>query len=144
MLFHPIRFCLNYLGLTLLMIALSIGALVFFDFEIGNASTTLILIMLAAMLEGQVFVERSKGRPESSAMWRAALPMTWLVILLSAVMLCFHLVLFPSMIDDFGLLSPGVWAILIAAVTLVTYLALRLGYGVGVRATLKKLPGPGV
>lgn len=64
MLIRPLRFCLTYVGLSLLIGVLSIAGLVFFDIDTGSASTGVIPILMAAMLEGQAFVGRATAGPD--------------------------------------------------------------------------------
>lgn len=75
-------------------------------------------------------------------MWRAAFSLSWLVLLLSVVMFCVWIALFPSLMEEFGQLSLLVWAVICAIMILLVFFMARLGYGLGVRIAMKHLPGP--
>lgn len=142
MLFRPVRFCVNFVGITLLLLACVVAAQLFFAVDIGNSGSSIIPLMMAGMLEGQNFVKRAQGRPSNRAMWRAAIGMTWLATLLSMVLLAALLAISPGTVDVLKVVPPLFWAIGLVAILAVQLLVVRFAFGGGVKTGMRTLPAP--
>lgn len=140
MIFRPVRFCLIYFGATILLAVLGIVGFVFFQIE-PSSGGSVVVPLSAAMFEGMRFAQNYQGRPTSRAMWKAALGMTWLALLLSFLYGVLLFSVFPKEFEPLTSL-PALWiAGIVFFVTLMQLLLLRMGYGLGVRNGLRGLQG---
>lgn len=140
MLFRPVRFCVNFISITALMVVCFYAIELFFGVDISNSGSGFIPLILAGMQEGQSFVKRAQGRPNTRAMWRAALGMTWFATLLSMVLLAAVLALSPGLVDGLKGMPPLFWAIGLVVVLAVQVLVVRFAFGIGVKSGMRTLP----
>ena len=139
MLFRPVRFCLMYIGLMILLGVFGLVLETQFGSGGGNLGTAILPTMLAAMFEGDRFVGSYHARPHRGAMWRATLQMSVLVIGISMIFLAGIAALDPAFLAVFESLPALVWAIMLAVIVGVTIIPIRLGYGLGVRSAVRRL-----
>jgi hypothetical protein len=127
------RFILNLIGITALMLAISIAADVFFQIEVGNG-TSILPLLLAASLEGSNHIRRYGEAPTKGASWRAALLMTFLATGLSLILVAVWLSVDT---ETFRILNEEplvVWPIFLVVVVALNVVVCRGGIAVGIRS----------
>ncbi|SFC84165.1 ABZJ_00895 family protein [Tropicimonas isoalkanivorans] len=128
------RFVLNFIGLTALVLAISIAADVFFQVELGNAGTSILPLLLAASLEGSHHIRRYGEAPTKGAIWRAALLMTLLATGLSLIFVAVWLSVDTETLRTLGEAPLVAWPILFVVVIALNLVVSRGGIGVGIRS----------
>ena len=108
MLFHPARFCLSYIGVSVLLLIFSLVVIVFFGLDAPGGAAA-VVPLAAAMMEGQRFGVTARVRPASGTMWRAAAKMTGLALLISLTYGVVLMMVFPLELRPLMRLPADVW-----------------------------------
>lgn len=134
---------LNRFLLTYGLACLGIGALVLvaqavFALDLANAGTSVVPVMLAAMLEGQRFVRDHGEMPSTIVMWRFARRAAFYVVVIGAA-LTFGL---SFILPELSWLRTHNWGLVaIVIILLVTYLLslmiIRQFLGMGAKIVMK-------
>ena len=128
-----IRIALEFLGFTLLFAAILVALEMAFGF--GSSAQGIVGSMVAAMLSGQRYAVRKGANHSAGFAWKAAGVLT----LVSCIMGLPLLIFVPEM--RAVLTNPEIGPIVIGVtifVLLMTFLLIRLGFGLGVRNGMKQ------
>ncbi len=126
-----------YLTATIAIIALSVVLSSLFAFDLPPGLATIVPAMSAAQMEGVQYARTHRARADSAGAWRAALAMTAIAFLFSAVLLIVQLSV-PGVVDVLSGVPRGVLLGLFALVMLIVFLTNRLFLTLGMNAELRR------
>lgn len=142
MLFRPLRFCLTYSALLVLCL-LSVPSAGLGPTPSGYvASLGVIPLLIAALREGAYFAARQPLVPSSSALWRAAMQMSFLTAGTSFLLLAGAVRVIPGLAQGVAQMSPLVWAAVLVTGFAGSLAVTRLGFALGAKRQHFAQPAP--
>ncbi|MBW4707287.1 ABZJ_00895 family protein [Roseobacter sp. YSTF-M11] len=139
MIFRPLRFCFNYVLITIGTIILTMIIQQFVAFDLSSVGTSVIPLLAAAIIEGQFFGRHCEGPPAKPVIWRASLEMTGMVMILSAIIFGALVVVTPEILGIFSVIDTMKAAAVLLLAVGFSWVVLRLGYGMGLRSGLRHM-----
>jgi hypothetical protein len=132
------HFGMWYIGILVGLMILSVAIETFLNFSMPTAVGTIAPPMVAAMVAGQRFVAQNKAGIERNVMWSEALRMTAVITVVN-ILLFIGFLFVPGIRDLFLTVGFTLLVILFAILMLVTFVIVRMGLGMGIRAGLNAL-----
>ena len=137
MLFRSIWFCLNFIfAFVATFVAIQIV-----QFTTGLTAGPSVLVVMplvvASMIEGQVFGRRYHVRPSSQLCWVASLRMTAMVVLITLSILVPHLLMNSEGLARLDNIDATGRAAAFMLLVVIAWGLLRLGYSIGLASELK-------
>ncbi|MGC3938409.1 ABZJ_00895 family protein [Roseobacter sp. EG26] len=139
MIFRPLRFCLNYIMITIATIVLTMIIQSFVAFDLSSVGTSVIPLLAAAMIEGQYFGRHCEGPPAKATIWRASLKMAGIVMVLSVLLMGLLALVSSGVLSVFAAISPATTMLILVFAVLFSWVILRLGYGMGLRSGMSQI-----
>lgn len=137
MLFRGRWFCVNF---AFAFMATFVGMLIIQSLTglVGSGVVLLILpLVIASMVEGQVFGRRYQARPSNRLCWIASLRMTAMVTLMAICIITPRLISDPQNLAALEKIEPTGRALAFLLMITVVWGLLRLGYSIGLATELK-------
>ncbi|MGH1415984.1 MAG: ABZJ_00895 family protein [Pelagimonas sp.] len=132
-----IRYTVIYvLAITGLM-AISFALQVFTNIEMPTGVSTVLPVMMAAMLEGQRYARETKQPIEPNDAWKAALAATGVVIVVSILLVAVFFVFVPGFAGLFAALGSVGLLIVLTISLVIVLLANRFALTMGAKNELK-------
>lgn len=137
MLFRGIWFCLNF---AFAFLATFMGMLIIQNVTGLEASIVVLVILplvIASMVEGQVFGRRYQVRPSGRLCWLASLRMTAMVTLMALCIIIPRLISDQQDLAELAEIEATGRALAFVLMIAVVWVLLRLGYSIGLATELK-------
>lgn len=137
MLFRSIWFCLNFIFafvatlLAILIVQVTTGL------TAGPSTLIVMPLVIASMIEGQVFGRRYHTRPSSQLCWIASLRMTAMVVLITVAILVPRLLIDKKGMEKLAEIDATGRATAFLLLVVIAWGLLRLGYSIGLASELK-------
>ncbi len=131
------RYTVIYVLAIAILMAISIALETFTSIEMPTGVSTVLPVMMAAMLEGQRHARETKQPLESSDAWKSALAATGIVIVVSILLVAAFFVLVPGFAGLFAALGSVALVILVAISLIVVLLTNRFALTMGAKNELK-------
>lgn len=137
MLFRGIWFCLNFIFAFLATFVAILIVQVTTGLKAGPSVLVIMPLVIASMIEGQVFGRRYHTRPSSHLCWVASLRMTAIVVLITVAILIPRLLMDQEGMARLAAIEPSGRAAVLLLLVTIAWGILRLGYSIGLASELK-------
>lgn len=134
------RFTLVFLGMTIGMPILLMLVNALTGLELQNAGSTIIPMMIAAMVEGQGFARTDARRPTNGEAWMISFRLTAVALILSFVLAIVVKLLWPEIIAS---VPSGWWVIVSVAIAVIFVLVARIFLALGAKTALRAIEKSG-
>lgn len=137
MLFRSIWFCLNFVFAFLATFVAIMIVQITTGLRAGPSVLVVMPLIIASMIEGQVFGRKYHTRPSNHLCWVASLRMTAIVVLITVAILIPRLLFDREGMAELAGIDPTGRATVFLLLVAIAWGLLRLGYSIGLASELK-------